>query len=445
MSTEAEPGPEPDGDPVVGPDESADTDDDVNLAEPAGTSGAGGSGADLDLRTPPLDPWFAERRSTAPLMQPDDRPYAWAEVDLGAIEANTRMLVTLAAPARVCAVVKAWGYGHGSLRCAEAALRGGASWLGVALVQEAAELRAHLDAPILVLAEPPLAQLADVARLPDLRPTVYTSRAIRAAASAVRNTGRPVPLPVHLKVDTGMHRVGASPEAAVHLAELITAAPELVLEGLWTHLATADDPHDGGFTGQQLATFEGVRAALRERGIEPPIVHTANSGGTLMHPESRYDLVRPGIAVYGIGPANHMPEAAGLVPAMALKARVSFVKRVAAGEGISYGLRHRFERPSVVATVPIGYHDGVPRRLGLTGGEVLIGGRRRPIVGVVTMDQLMVDCGDDESVRPRDEVVLFGRQGSEEISAWDWAERVDTIAYEIVCGISVNRVPRRYR
>jgi alanine racemase len=312
-------------------------------------------------------------------------------------------------------------------------------------VKEAAELRIQLDAPILVLAESPLAQLADVARLPEVRPTVYSAEAIRAAASAVRHVGRPTPLPVHLKVDTGMHRVGASPQAVVHLAELVTAAPELVLEGLWTHLATADDPDDGGFTGVQLAAFEGVRAELRARGIEPPMVHAANSGGTLTHPESRYDMVRPGIAVYGIAPANHLPEAAGLVPAMALKARVSLVKQVAAGEGISYGLRHRFDRPSVVATVPIGYHDGVPRRLGLTGGEVLIRGRRRPIVGVVTMDQLMVDCGDDFTVRPRDEVVLFGRQGTEEITAWEWAERTDTIAYEIVCGISVNRIPRRYR
>jgi alanine racemase len=139
-----------------------------------------------------------------------------------------------------------------------------------------------------------------------------------------------------------------------------------------------------------------------------------------------------------------MPEATGLQPAMSLKALVSHVKVVPAGEGVSYGLHHVCEEPTVIATVPIGYYDGVPRRLGLVGGEVLIGGHRRPIVGAVTMDQLMVDCGDDETVRPGDEVVLFGAQGGEVVTAWDWAERLDTIAYEIVCGISVNRVPRRY-
>jgi alanine racemase len=174
------------------------------------------------------------------------------------------------------------------------------------------------------------------------------------------------------------------------------------------------------------------------------MVHAANSGALLAHPEARYELVRCGIAFYGIAPRPRMPEAEGLRPAMSLKARVSYVKQVRAGEPISYGLHHVCAEPTVIATVPIGYYDGVPRRLGLVGGEVLIGGRRCPIVGAVTMDQLMVDCGPDNAVRPRDEVVLFGEQNGEVISAWDWAERLDTIAYEIVCGITINRVPRRY-
>jgi alanine racemase len=172
-------------------------------------------------------------------------------------------------------------------------------------------------------------------------------------------------------------------------------------------------------------------------------VHAANSGGALAHPETHYDLVRCGIALYGIPPRPRMPEAEGLRAAMSLKARVSFVKRVDAGQPISYGLHHVCDRPSTIATVPIGYYDGVPRRLGMAGGEVLVGGRRRAIVGAVTMDQLMVDCADDP-VAVGDEVVLFGAQGDETISAWDWAERLDTIAYEIVCGIAINRVPRRY-
>jgi alanine racemase len=346
----------------------------------------------------------------------------------------------------LCAVVKGWGYGHGIIRAATAAVNGGAAWLGVALVNEAADLRdsGQLHEPVLVLAEPPLRQLLDVARLDGVRPTLYSAEAIAAAAKAASDAGRSTPLPVHLKVDTGMHRVGAAPEAARHLAELIASHEELELEGLWTHLAAAEAPEHDDFTAQQLARFDEVRRDLSSAGIDPPIVHASNSGGLLAHREARYDLVRCGIACYGIAPRPRMPEAEGLRPAMSLKARVSHVKQVRAGESVSYGLHWTAKRPTVIATVPIGYYDGVPRRLGLVGGQVLIGGRRRDIVGAVTMDQLMVDCGDDTNVHVRDEVVLFGEQGDEMISAWDWAERLDTIAYEIVCSISINRVPRRY-
>jgi alanine racemase len=379
-------------------------------------------------------------------VHPDDRPYAWADVDLGAIEHNAKLLFERGAPAALCAVVKGWGYGHGIVRAASAAVAGGARWLGVALVNEAIDVRVdgQLTEPVLILAEPPLRQMVDVARLDGVRPTLYTAEAIAAAAKAVRDVGRGSPLPVHLKVDTGMHRVGAPPEAARRLAELIESTDELELEGLWTHLAASEDPRHDDYTARQLALFEEVRRGLASGGVRPPVVHAANSGAVLAHPEARYDLVRCGIAVYGIAPRPRMPEAEGLRPAMSLKARVSYVKRVRAGEPISYGLHHVCEEPTIIATVPLGYYDGVPRRLGLVGGEVLIGGRRRRIVGAVTMDQLMVDCGDDDAVRVRDEVVLFGEQDGEVISAWDWAERLDTIAYEIVCGIAINRVPRRY-
>jgi alanine racemase len=359
---------------------------------------------------------------------------------------NAKLLADRAGSAALCVVVKGWGYGHGIVRAASAAVSSGATWLGVALVNEAVDVRVkgQLTEPVLLLAEPPLQQLVDVARLEDVRPTLYSAEAIAAAAKAVRDVGRASPLPVHLKVDTGMHRVGAAPEAARHLAELIDSSEELELEGLWTHLAAAEDPAHDDYTARQLALFEDVRRDLAADGIQPAIVHAANSGGLLAHPEARYDLVRCGIAFYGIAPRPRMPEADGLRPAMALKARVSYVKRVRAGEPISYGLHHVCAEPTVVATVPIGYYDGVPRRLGMVGGEVLLGGRRCPILGAVTMDQLMVDCGDDSLVRVGDEVVLFGEQNGEVISAWDWAERLDTIAYEIVCGIAINRVPRRY-
>jgi alanine racemase len=217
----------------------------------------------------------------------------------------------------------------------------------------------------------------------------------------------------------------------------------LVLVGVFTHLAMADEPDDP-FTARQLARFdEALEALAMPSGI---LVHAANSAGAIAHPDARRSFVRAGIAIYGISPGHALDAACGaLRPAMALRARVSYVKRVAAGSRISYGLRHTFERDTTVATVPIGYADGVPRRLFETGGELLVGGRRRRIVGVVTMDQVLVDCGDDD-VRLGDEVVLIGSQdgpdGPQEIRAEEWADRLGTIGYEIVCGIG-GRVPRR--
>ena len=237
-------------------------------------------------------------------VHPDDRPYAWADIDLGALEHNAKLLADRADPAMLCAVVKGWGYGHGIIRAASAAVSGGAQWLGVALVNEAVDLRVkgQLTQPVLILAEPPLRQLVDVARLENVRPTVYTAEAIAMAAKAVRDAGRTTPLSVHLKVDTGMHRVGAAPEAARHLAELIEASEELELEGLWTHLAASDDPAHDDYTARQLELFEGVRRDVADAGIQPKIVHAANSGALLAHPEARYDLVRCGIAFYGLAP-----------------------------------------------------------------------------------------------------------------------------------------------
>jgi alanine racemase len=358
----------------------------------------------------------------------------WAEVDLGAVAHNVGLLVERAAPAVVCAVVKADGYGHGAVPVARAALDGGATWLAVALVEEAAVLRADgIDAPILLLSEARPDEFADVAAL-DLRATVYTPIGVAAAAAAGAT------LRLHLKVDTGMHRVGAAPEDAVALARSVVDEPTLELEAVWTHCAVADEP-EHPFTAEQLARFDDVLAALRVSGIEVPLTHAANSAGAIAHAAARRSLVRTGIAVYGIDPSRELAGALPLRPALRLRSEVALVKRVAAGEGISYGLHHTFDRPATVATVPIGYADGVRRRLGLLGQEVLIGGRRRPMVGVVTMDQLMVDCGDDH-VEPGDEVVLIGRQGLEEVTVAEWAIHLDTIGYEITCGLG-PRVPRR--
>ena len=360
---------------------------------------------------------------------------ARAEVDLDAIRHNAGVLGDLAAPAALCAVVKADGYGHGAVEVARAALDGGATWLAVALVEEGAALReAGVDSPILLLSEPPVESFAEVVDR-RLVPTLYTAKGVEAAAGAGTST-----LPVHVKVDTGMHRVGATADNAVAVARAVVDAPSLELQGFWTHLAVADEP-DNPYTDQQLQRFDDVRGRLADAGIVPSIVHAANSAGAIAHARARYDLVRCGIALYGEAPSAEVGGDLGLRPALALKAAVSYVKPLAAGERVSYGLRWRAETDTVLATVPLGYADGVTRRLSAVGGEVLVSGRRCPIAGTVTMDQITVDCGPGATVTVGDEVVLIGRQGNEEITAAEWAHRLDTISYEVLCGIG-PRVPR---
>ena len=374
---------------------------------------------------------------------------AWAEVDLAAIRHNASLLSKLVAPAGLCAVVKAGGYGHGSVAVARAALEGGASWLAVALVEEGAVLRDHdVDAPVLLLSEPPVEAMDDVVAL-RLIPTLYTEQGVEAAAKAVASAGAQ-PLTVHVKVDTGMHRVGASADGAVGVVRAVADHPELSFGGLWTHFAVADDP-DHPFTAEQCARFDAVIERLVTMGLRPPMAHACNSAGALGVPGARHDLVRCGIGLYGVAPSPALAavqpalvqDGDGLRPALSLRADVSYVRRVAAGEAVSYGLRRPLERDATVATVPVGYADGVPWRLGVCGGEVLIGGRRRALAGSVTMDQILVDCGDDDGVLPGDEVVLLGRQGDEQITAWDWATSAGTIAYEVLCGI-VPRVTKIY-
>ncbi|HET7476567.1 MAG TPA: alanine racemase [Dermatophilaceae bacterium] len=381
--------------------------------------------------------------ASAPESPAGDGPWrlSWAEVDLAAVRHNVGLLAQRCAPASVCAVVKADGYGHGAAAVAAAALEAGASWLAVALVEEGVALRqAGIEAPVLVLSEPPTAAMAAVVGA-RLTPTVYTAAGVAAVAAAVPPGADPVP--VHLKVDTGMHRLGAHPDAAPGLAAVVAAERRLRLGGLWTHLAAADDPGQDAYTDEQLRRFEGVRAALAAAGIEPELVHAANSAAALRRPGAQYDLVRCGLAVYGYAPGPVAGPPLRLRPALSLKSRVSFARVGQAGERISYGLRYELATDSVVATVPLGYADGVPRRLSAAGGEVLVGGCRRPIAGTVTMDQLMVDCGPDAVVAPGTEVVLLGRQGHEAVTAEEWAARLDTIPYEVLCGIA-GRVPRVY-
>jgi len=375
--------------------------------------------------------------------------WAWVDVDLDAIRHNIEHLRANVSPSALWAVVKAGGYGHGAVEVAHAALEAGAQGLCVALVQEGVELRdAGVDAPILVLSEQPIDAVDDIVRY-RLMATVYTAPFIAALAAAALDRGVDG-VPVHLKIDTGMQRVGVQADGVAEMIATIDAcAPALRLVGVYTHLAMADQPDDD-FTAVQLSRFDDALEALSlSSGV---LVHVANSAGAMAHPDARRSFVRAGIAIYGISPGHGVDSLCGdLRPALSLKARVSYVKRVAAGSGISYGQRHTFVNDTTVATVPIGYADGVPRRLFEVGGHVLIGGRRRPIVGVVTMDQLMVDCGDegdgDNAVAVADEVVLIGEQdgpdGLQRIRAEDWADLLGTIGYEIVCGLG-RRVPRRH-
>ena len=367
--------------------------------------------------------------------------WAWAEVHTGLISHNVAIVAQRTAPVQVWAVVKANGYGHGAIQVANAALAGGATGLCVAIVDEGVALRrAGITAPILLLSEQP-AELADLIVGYQLTPTVTTTRGaavLAASASAADQTVK-----IHIKVDTGMHRVGVAPNEVVSLASFVSSYESLTIEGVYTHFAVADDPSHAA-NAAQLSAFNSVLDGLSSRGITPPLVHAANSAAALANEPSRFTMVRLGIAMYGLRPGPGVAElCAGLIPAMSIKARVSAVRWVEAGEAVSYGLVRPLTKGSLIATVPIGYADGVPRALGRTNIQVLLNGVPRSFAGTITMDQLMIDCESDSSVTVGDEVVLIGKQGEHSVTADDWADALGTIGYEIVCGIS-PRIFRRY-
>ena len=357
----------------------------------------------------------------------------WVEIDAKAIARNVAKLRSLLAPGvDLLAVVKANAYGHGDEVAAAAALEGGANWLGVARVEEGESLRrTGVQAPILVLAEPPigLVQRAIAARLV---PTIYTASMAEAFAALSAD-----PYPIHVKVDTGMHRYGVLPKDLKSLIDHIDGLKKLEIKGLCSHFAVAEDVMNPA-TQKQFEIFMQVIDDLGGRG-EQMNKHMANSAATLTFPDAHLDMVRPGISIYGIPPSLALADVVALEPALGLKSRVGLVKRLDAGEAISYGQRYRLEKESTIATVPCGYADGVRRAL-TNIGEVLIGGNTYTISGTITMDHLLVDVGDDE-VHVGDEVVLIGRQGDQQITAHDVASKIGTIPYEVVCGISA-RVPR---
>ena len=364
---------------------------------------------------------------------------SWVEIDLAAIRANASAIAAEIAPTELCAVVKADGYGHGDVPAAGAAVAGGARWLAVALVEEAARLRdAAITEPILLLSEQAHVDTAEVIAL-DLVQTAYRWDFASAIAGEASASGS-APYPIHIKVDTGMHRVGAPPRDGLDLARRVVDDPRLRLAGVWTHLAVSEE--DPEFTNAQLAELDDFLGRLRAAGIDPGTVHAANTAGALDHPAARRDLARVGLGVYGLRPAPDTGPGIALRPAMRVVSHVAHRRRLPAGSRPSYGRIRPLPAEGYVVTVPIGYADGVARRLGATGGSVLIRGVRYPFAGNVTMDQIVVSVGDDP-VEVGEEVVLLGAQGDDAISADEWATRLDTINYEIVCDFG-PRLPRRY-
>lgn len=363
---------------------------------------------------------------------------AVARIDLGAVERNcARLKSELRDGAELCAVVKADGYGHGGEPCAEAALAGGATRLAVAIAAEAAQIGARFPSvPLLTMGALDVEDL-DAALAAGAEVTVWRDGFRQLLVTRARALGRSVR--VHVKHDSGMGRLGdPDPAEVLALARACDAEPGLELAGVWTHFATADEP-ESDFFDLQLERFSAVADAVRAE-FAGVLVHAANSAAVFRDSTSHFDMARCGVAVYGLDPFQGDPADCGLEPALSLRSYVADVKRLAPGDSAGYGQTWRAAEETCLGVLPLGYGDGVRRGLS-NNAEVLIGGRRRPLVGTVSMDNVTVDLGPDTEVEPGAEAVLIGRQGDEAVLAEEMARRLGTINYEITCGIS-KRVPR---
>lgn len=370
------------------------------------------------------------------------RPMA-AEIDLSAITGNVRAIKSLVGPrCRVLAVVKANGYGLGAQWVAQAALEGGASWLGVACVDEGVQLRrAGYTGPLLVMSYTPPEE-AEVAVRNRLTMALHREHTALALDEAARSLGlSPGEIAVHLKVDTGLGRYGCAPEEFLPLARAIGQLPHLRLEGLMTHFADADNP-DHTFARRQLAQFNDLTGRAAEEGIEFEIVHAANSAATLSLPEARLDMVRCGIVLSGHVPAPHLADVVELKQALTLRSKLARIFQAPEGATVGYGRTWAAKTVALVGLVTVGYADGY-RRVLSNRAEVLVRGRRVPVAGRVSMDQIGLDLTGVPEAREGDEVVLVGTQGGASVRVDDLARWAETISYEILCGLS-ERVPRRY-
>jgi alanine racemase len=358
----------------------------------------------------------------------------WIEVNSSAIENNTRLLQQMTGVG-VMAVVKANGYGHGAVPVVQAALRGGASCCGVARVEEALELRqAGIDCPVLILGYTPVDKV-EAAIANDISMAVWNLDQFEVASAKARDIDRIAKL--HLKVDTGMSRLGAIPDDAVFLARSMLNSPFLYYEGVFTHFARADEPGDTT-TKEQESCFREVLHSLSAGDLIPPKIHAANSAATISHPDTWFNMIRPGIALYGLNPSPECRLPSGFKPALEWKTVISQIKILPRGRGVSYGHLYRTARNERIGTIPVGYADGYRR---MPGNQVLIRGKFVPVVGRVCMDQVMVQLDHVPDAQEGDEVVLIGSQGDQCLTVDDIAATWKTVNYELVCGLGA-RVPR---
>lgn len=359
---------------------------------------------------------------------------AWVEVNLDALAHNVRQLKQHSPQAQLMAVVKADAYGHGAVVVAQTVLNHGATWLAVATIPEGIELRqAGITAPILVLGVTCTPQQIQAIAQWQLQPSLSTPKQALVFSKALDSL-----LPVHLKFDTGMSRLGVPWQEAVEFVEFVNRLPNLAIASLYSHLAMADSP-DPTVTQQQHVHFQEVVQQIQRAGIPLPLLHLANSAATLSNPALHYDLVRVGLALYGLYPGEHLKPVVDLKPVMQVRARVTQVKTIPAGTGVSYGHQFVAQQPLELAVVAIGYADGVPRNLS-NRISVLIQGQRVRQIGAITMDQLMVDASNIP-VQEGSVITLLGTDGDQQVSADDWAKLLGTISYEIVCGFK-ERLPR---
>lgn len=376
-----------------------------------------------------------DQSSSIALMQ---RERAWVEIDLAALSHNVQQILSLlSAKTELMAVVKADAYGHGAVTVAQTVLQAGATWLGVATIPEGIELReAGIDAPILVLGATHTAEQIRAIEHWQLQPTLCTPKQALVFSESVRRDL----LPIHLKLDTGMSRLGTSWENAIEFVQLVKSLPNLSIESIYSHLATAEDL-DPTIRQQQQHRYE---SALRACGYnlsgKHPRFHLANSAGTIVEPSLHYDMVRTGLLLYGLYPAEHLRSRLDLRPVMQVKARVTQVKTIQAGTGVSYGYRFIADRETQIAVIGIGYADGVPRNLS-NKMTALVRGQHTKQIGSITMDQLMLDVSHIPALQEGEVVTLLGQDGNEKILADDWANLLGTISWEILCGFK-HRLPR---